>query len=432
MPNRQWLVALSCASLLWSGSAYAQESPAWVVNGVQRVQLAPVAYGHGDCNCSACQKEYGAAQDSAAAPEAMPADEPAVAAPELMDDANLLASNFGGTQGALSSRYGIIGDFFGGAYQMTLNDLTGSFGTVESANIPIAAADRRFKMADGNSPFPVDRFFFNYNHFHNALTTVDGRETDLNRYIVGAELATDSQLASFEFRLPFAAGLDNVQVFDPSADNTATEFGNIGMALKRLIYESQTVRGSVGLGMVLPTAADALVVDSFGADYLTIGNEAFYLQPFTGWLWTPNDRFFTQFFAQMDFDCNGNPVTYERTGATGVIQDQTLLFLDASFGYWLYHDPCGCRLITGLAPMVELHYTTTVEDSDIVTFQDINAGGNTITNPNGRQDVLNLTGGLRFEVRGDSFLNAAVVVPLRDNGDHIFDAELAMQYVRFF
>jgi hypothetical protein len=165
----------------------------------------------------------------------------------------------------------------------------------------------------------------------------------------------------------------------------------------------------------------------------TVENEAFYLQPFVGMLWTPNERMFGQFLMQFDFDTNGNRVRFNGLAGSpsGVIQDQTLLFLDASFGYWLYRNPCSDGHITGIAPMLEIHHTTTLEDSDSFGVTGAN-GLNLFANPDNRLDVLNITGGVRVEVHGDRYLTVAAVAPLREGPEHLFDAEVAIQYVGLY
>ena len=47
-------------------------------------------------------------------------------------------------------------------------------------------------------------------------------------------------------------------------------------------------------------------------------------------------------------------------------QEQNLMYVDAQFGVWLYHDHCA-RYVTGVAPVVELHYSTTMNDTDSPT-----------------------------------------------------------------
>lgn len=343
------------------------------------------------------------------------------------DYQELLASDFGAGLGYESAAPGMIGDFFGGTYQM--NIVTAGQPPGQYTTIPQAGGDRRFKIAENYSPFPVDRVFFNYNHFSNALLTADGRNANLDRGVFGAETTFFDQWWSLEFRLPVSSGLNSDQFVIPNANNVSNELGNIAFALKRLLFRTDTLATSIGMGMVVPTGPDANLFDFSGRLSTTVENEAFYLQPFVGAWWTPNDRFFAQFAAQLDFDAHGNTVDIVTfgSGPEGVIQDQTLLFLDASFGYWLFHDPYGDGLVTGLAPMIEIHHNTTLTDADFIV-----AGPDTITNPSNRLDVMNLTGAIRLELAGTSYLTAFGVAPLRTGEEKLFDAEFGIQYTRFY
>jgi hypothetical protein len=428
----------------------------WLISPVafgQQISVSPngvfrqTSYA-GSCGCSAsgsgcrsCGKVYdgGTGTDGgggrASVTDGGVTDGLGVGEPGAPDYGLLAADSFGVTREALGATPGMIGDFFGGGYRMQIlsagqiydppyNGSEFEHGTT----VPIAAGDRRFKIADNNRPIPTDRFFINYNHFSNAVVRADGRDADVDRAVFGLEKTFRDCLWSFEFRIPFAAGLDSDQAVS-GADNLATEFGNVAFALKRLVYSSPTVAASVGLGMVIPTAADAsLSPTPADPPVVTIDNEAVYLQPFFGVLWTPNERVFTQFFGQLDFDTKGNTVTFLRLpGEAGVIQDQSLLYLDYSFGYWLFHNPCSCRFLTGIAPMIELHYTTTLQDSDIVFPS--SSPSDVVTNVYNRQDVLNMTAGLCFEVGGSSYLRVAAVAPLKEDGDRVFDGEINMQFV---
>ena len=78
--------------------------------------------------------------------------------------------------------------------------------------------------------------------------------------------------------------------------------------------------------------------------------------------------------------------------------------------------------------MFELHYSTTIDPTDMVADN----SGNMVNNPNGSLQVLNVTGGLRVEIHGDSYLTFAGVAPLRGGADHLFDAEFAVQYVGIY
>jgi hypothetical protein len=189
-----------------------------------------------------------------------------------------------------------------------------------------------------------------------------------------------------------------------------------------------------------------------------VENEAVHLQPFLGVLWQPNSRLYTQFFAQLDLDVNGNTTFLAPSAFSdinpedpqGVYHDQTLLFLDVSVGYWLYRNECA-RFLTGIIPVVELHYSTTVQDTDFVTstFSEpgIPGAGNDIIIPPEqlpgvvvsrggiRTDVLNLTGGVHFNIGRMSTLTVAGVAPLRrgeDSVEALFDTEFVVQFNRRF
>jgi hypothetical protein len=202
----------------------------------------------------------------------------------------------------------------------------------------------------------------------------------------------------------------------------------MGLAVKRLLYRGDNFATSVGLGMIFPTAQDTTLTALNNSNVLTIDNEAFYLQPFCGLLWTPNDRLFTQFFLQADFDTKGNRVGLN--GERFVLQDQALLFVDFSAGYWVYRNPC-CWF-SGFAPMIELHHTTTLEDPDTTRRPSAPLGSDEITNFAKRQDFLNLTGGLRFEFSGRTYLTVAGVAPLSTGDNRVFDAEFNAQLIRLY
>ena len=54
------------------------------------------------------------------------------------------------------------------------------------------------KIGDDTSPLPVDRVFFDYNHFHNALLTANGQDISLNRYTFGLEKTYFDGMTSVE------------------------------------------------------------------------------------------------------------------------------------------------------------------------------------------------------------------------------------------
>ena len=401
------------------------------------------------------QAEPGA-EGAAPSPDSEGITAPSFESIQNVPDLGQLSGSFGAGGGVLSAAPGMIGDFFSyGGQQMAMGTLAQNPNN--PTTISLAGGDRRFKIVENNSPFPMDRVFFNYHYFKNAVIPADAgsipaREQSLDRYMFGLEKTFCDELWSAELRIPFASGLDSVQFGDPgAADNSGTEFGNMALALKRLLWNGPLVSASVGLGMVFPTADDMqlFATPSSLSSQLLIENEAFFLQPFLGVRYTPGTRLWFDFFSQLDLATNGNSSTLILPGLVSgdpprteerVLTDQNLLFLDASLGYWLYQDPCGCGIISGLAPIVELHYSTTIQNADGIQFR---SGSNEdeLTNPFNRMDVLNLTGGLRVKFGRRSFLTVAAAVPLRTDKEDLdlqrheeklFDVEFGVQFVQLF
>lgn len=292
------------------------------------------------------------------------------------------------------------------------------FGDTEGGGInileSIPTGARRFKISENNSPMPAHRIFFNYNHFHNAFQQVEpDRDEHLDRFTLGVEKAWHGGIFSTEVRIPFVAGMDEVQPgLFPTVEGG--QFGNMSLTFKRLLCETEYSATSIGLGVTLPTGPD----NELGN--ITVRNDAVHLHPFVGWLFTPNDSHFFTAFAQFDFDTNGNRV--EGTGGGTRIQEQALMFFDAKAGWWVYQNPCACY-ITGAAPFIELHYTQTLQDED--AFGGLGHGF-------GAVNVLNITGGLHLLVCTNWEVTVAAVAPLRDEEEHLFDAEIGVQINRFF
>ncbi len=366
-----------------------------------------------------------AAAPAESLPEAAPAAEP-------MD----LAGTFGAAAGPESAAPNMIGDFFGSGGAR----FTGMGATNVSAGT--AGGDRRYKIVESNNPVPTDRVFFNYHFFANPLVDIRDQSVDLHRYTFGLEKAFFDDQFSVELRIPFASGYNSDQSLAEGASLSATEFSDMALAVKGILLRRECLLVSGGLGVTLPTGSDWGGFDEQGQLRVVLENEAVHLQPFLGALMRPNDRMFVQFFTQADFDTSGNRMLVSDLNTSGdlppreagVLQDQALLFADVSAGYWVYRDPCQ-RLLTGIAPVIELHYSTTMQSPDAIV-DDI-SGFTLGMDPArgvgfGRRDVLNLTGGLHFAVGSRSTLTVAGVVPLRSNGDRDYDTEFAVQFNRRF
>lgn len=328
----------------------------------------------------------------------------------------------------------MFGDFFGN-YQL----VTETFIT----DLPLAGGSRRVKVAENNRALTADRVFFTYNHFENALSAnspVQSRDFSVDRYVVGFEKRLLDGDWSADVRMPFTGGFEFVDPLGPNV--TGGEIGNLSVILKRQFWTSSTTAFAAGVGFDLPTGSDVRIGEP-GNDF-RLHNDAVHLLPYLGFSTAYPDGWFFNGFAQLDLALNGNRV--DTLGQTvGRFNEQNLLYLDGAAGYWLYQNPCA-RGFTGLAGIVELHYTTTLQDADTVAVAPLPQPGlpptNSITNRFNRFDILNLSAGLHTQIGDRSNLRVAAVVPLRlnnqnENGvniatDRFFDAEVIVQFNRSF
>lgn len=305
-----------------------------------------------------------------------------------------------------------------------------------SANSPLAGGGRRMKIAENDNTLPQDRIYFLYNHFQDAgsiedYTFIPGTQQSysLDRYMVGFEKTFRDGFWALELRMPFGCGY-GYQTADFSS--AAGQVGNLSVVVKRLLYKSDTTVAAVGLCIDTPTGSDATGVGQ-GIEY-RIRNRAAYLMPYLGLLRTPNDKFFYQGFLQIDVPTNGNPIDYvdpgTGSGSFGTLDDQTLVYADLAGGYWLSRNP-DATWVTGLAAVLELHYTGTLQDADIVdqTVSGVNFRFGNFAN---RVNVLNLTAGLHTEIVNNTLCRVACVLPLQTGDDRLFNAELQVQLERRF
>jgi hypothetical protein len=388
------------------------------------------------CPCVPCPHvAEGAPGETGTGPEgAMPGEGAAGAAPSPY----ALAGNIGATAGPASAAPGLIGDCFvnGGSILLSTDD---PFFLLSSGNVPIAGGDRGFKITEHDSPIPRNRVFFDYNHYQNAVEDAQFNCRNLDRYTFGVEKTFLCDTCSVEFRVPFVGGLNATQSFDTGASLTGTEFGNIPLVFKGILHRWNKTVLAGGAAVTFPTARDGSLVDQRDGELLLVRNDAFHVSPFLGMLWEPNKCWFVQGFAQVDFTANGNAVFMRQfpvvTGPTdlvkaGTYNDQNLLYLDLSVGRWLYRNPCA-RGLRGIAPSVELHYTTTMQDTDSVPGSVLGFDGE-VTNPLNRVDILNCTAGLHFQFGENSLLTVAAAAPLRTGDDAAFDAEVQVQFTRYY
>jgi len=330
----------------------------------------------------------------------------------------------------------MYGDFFGTSgqiracffdYQEPLGPLHDEQPPVRcvTVDIPPAGGSGRMKIAENNKALPMDRVYFIYNHYAGALqaTASPTRVFPVDRYVVGMEKTFLDGRWSVEARMPFASSfLFATTDFDLGNQDV----GNFAVSLKRLLCLSDTSAVAAGLVIDTPTGSD--VTGQIAASRFVLRNDAVHLAPYLGFLRAPNDFFFYQGFLQVDVAANGNRV--ELAGdALGKLTDQNLLYLDLSLGRWLCRNPSAPRL-KGLAGIAEVHYTTTLQDADLVGGA---SGLNFLQLGNifNRIDVVDLTAGLHAEI-GMTEVRVAGIFPLGERPDRLFDSELQVSVNRRF
>lgn len=292
------------------------------------------------------------------------------------------------------------------------------------------------KQSMGGSPLVRDRVFFHYDFFDNV--PLNGG-INVNRFVPGFEHRIFDNLTSIEARFPFATTLDADLTVNGSTNSWNAEFGDMTLALKRILSQGDNWVLSAGLQMSLPTSADLSYRITDGtttAEFLRIENETVHLMPFIGGAVAPTERSFIQGFVQLDFDASGKPVLANANALNGGsladigrLNDSAFIYADLNAGYWLMQEPLSSdRTLTGVAPMWELHYNASISDSDQLTFLPLGTLGQS------GQDVefLTTTIGCVFEFHHSANLTVGYSVPLAGGSDEEYDGHFRAMYTQRF
>jgi hypothetical protein len=372
--------------------------------------------------------------------------------------------------GPMSLAPNMIGDTsFGGCGGLTVA------GVLAAAIGHPTYACSRLNIAENNSPTVRDRVYFTYRHFHNA-TPIDifsyaplggSASLDIDQFTLGIEMMVTPCL-SVELRVPINTQFGSVQHFSQSAGvtnlnevlgNRDTSLGNISLLCKRSFCETDNLYVSGGLGLNIPTAPDVRLTGNIndpayevynpvnGAGPVVTGNmqldfdgvyknQTVNLMPFLAAIYRPTSCTFTQGFLQIDVPLNESDgrlaldASFDGTSfpptpfdEQGQLAQQALLRLNWGAGIWLYQNRYASRL-NGIAAMLELHYTTTLNDADIAgttiaTPLDVDGDGTDdnvdlrFGNAQNRSDVLNLAAGIPVVI-GKTTIYNGFIVPLTE------------------
>jgi len=298
---------------------------------------------------------------------------------------------------------------------------------VVETTVPVPGANVGFvKLTENVSPLPRDRVYFNYSYFHNAL--IGDLRNDVNRFTPGVEKTFADGWTSIEVRTPFAATIASLQELDPNDPCGLTnardvEFGNMSVIFKTVFALGTTWAWTGGMQVMLPTADDVIVrAGPSGPTVVRVDNESTRLMPFTGFIWAPNETWFSQSLLQVDTAANGNPAYLADFGGTGLdyvgsLEYPTFLYLSFATGYWAYKSDA--TRLTGVAPIMEVHVNQALQESDVIGGDNYRLGS--------QYGVMSLVNGLvgcNFEWGTRSTLTFAYVTPLGGGADRWFDGEL--------
>ena len=336
----------------------------------------------------------------------------------------------------------MFGDWFRPGMPVIANSETPNGLLLTEVDIP--QAGRVGKISENNSALPFDRFFVNYNYFHNALRGGSSLAifqragtASIQRYTIGLERTFLDGVFSLETRFVMTSNPDfghNPVGRGPSGYQThSPTFGNLSFVGKALLLENESTALAAGVGLELPTGGDSFIQS--GPTLLEFENQAVYLSPYIGLLKKPTDSpWFLNAFVQVETPLSGDSVRGidSATGTTfsgGRVTSQTTLFVDVALGRWLYQNQGG--LLSGVAMFTEAHFNSALNDSDLNSLAFSSNSFNSAYSTNAtrkRFDILDLTAGLHIEIADRTKLRVGAVFPVGD--EKPFDSEFGIQLTR--
>ena len=260
------------------------------------------------------------------------------------------------------------------------------------------------KIAEGESPQPLDRVFYRFNWYNNVAParwtspTETIHNVNLYRNVFGFEKTFFDGNYSFGLRIPF-----NTLEADAKPDVVgeqgihSTQFGNVNGIFKAVLWEDRRTGDliSAGVTLSLPTAASFLINPSQSI--------VLYVQPYGAFIYNRGDLFFQGFMS----------ITAPILHAESIV-----LFTDLGVGYWWYRNP-ESRLLTAFVPTFEIHIADPLRQPDsavqLVGIFDTLRLNNTV----------DLAVGATLEFGRRTTLGVGLVVPV--TGPKPFDLELLAQ-----
>lgn len=305
----------------------------------------------------------------------------------------------------------------------------------------------RVQIAMNNSPLPRDRIFFTYDVGGGAFQRTN---QSWQRNTVGFEKTLFCNWLSADVRIPFLTQPAFAQTTGTNGQQNTrsieTHYGDVMINLKGVMLRTEQAVLSGGLGIRTPTGPGRSFTTPNGAQWRLL-NDTTSIHPFLAAATAPDERRFAQAFLGVDLPAGQNSVTYSRptTGMfpavnqTTEIYEQSILHFDVGAGYWIYQNNHR-RWLTGIAPTVEVHYSTTLTGADFLSVGDpfLTAGGGAgiaaIGNPNNRMNGWIVTLGTTMRLHRRSTLALGAGIPLGSiaNNQQTYDWSLFVQLNQVF
>jgi hypothetical protein len=258
--------------------------------------------------------------------------------------------------------------------------------------VPVAAAGA-FKIAEDESPRPVDRLFFFYNFYSDINHSINGpfaQSIDLHREVFGFEKTFLTGNASIGLRVPV------IQLGgDPILDSS--DFGDLSIIFKYALINDGPAGNVLSTGLVLTAPTGKSFVSAIDPSI-----HPTLFQPYVGYIYNMGAAYL-QGFSSIVFPTDA--------------RDAILMFNDAGIGYRMYSTPAD-DLITSIVPAIEAHINTPLTHRG------------SLAEPVGFPDWVDLTAGCHFGVYRCATLSVGLCTPV--TGPKPFELEaLALFNLRF-
>ena len=286
-------------------------------------------------------------------------------------------------------------------------------GSITPTNAYVTApilSQSSFKIAENESPRPVDRVFGCYNYYNSVAVSVqnvsatslafpiDHVHIDVHRETFGFEKTFLDGDASIGLRVPVAQAAGSFRTF-PFGISTINLVGDLGdsdsgdlsFIFKYALINNRATGNllSCGLVITLPT----------GDDFIGFAGEDLHpvlIQPWLGWIYNSGNMYLQGF--------NSLVVPTDSL-------EPTFLANDLGIGYWLVRNNRG-RAIRSIVPTMEAHLTTPLNhggDNELVTVA----------------NQLVFTGGVHLQLDERVWLTIGVGAPV--TGPHEYAMETIVQ-----